>query len=325
MAAAAADPDARDRLARHRREMRDVAALAPETRDITTATLNGLIPPAYIVDAFAAAVRGQRVVADIISAPLPPGGMTVIVPAVTTPATAGSQTAQNTNPTPTDPATTDRSAAIVTIMAPALISRQGFERGAFDVLVTGELGGVLAQQVEAQVINGTGASGQMQGILGTSGVQTVTYTSASPTSAELSSRTAALLSACSASGLPDVLVMHPRRYLYFSSRTEAGFDQALQIPQPGDPAGTVARLHGVPVVTSATMPTNLGTGTNEDRIIAMHRRDFVLYEDAVTIDVINATNPALLRVGLRQYAALVARTPSAAGVMSGTGLLATPS
>jgi HK97 family phage major capsid protein len=318
------DPAAEERIKRHRREMADVSVLDPERRDITSGTLNGLVPPSYITESFAAAVRGKRVVADFIRADLGPEGMSVIVPAVTTATTAASQTTQGvTIPTPTDPAITDRTANVVTIMASAIVSRQAFQRAdTFDRLIVDELGGVLAQQIEVQTLNGSGASGQMLGILGASGVQTVTYTSGSPTSAELSSRTAALLSSCSVAGLCDALAMHPRRWLYFSSRTEAGFDQALQIPQPGDPEGTVARLHGVPILTTPSMPTNLGAGTNEDRIIALHRGDFRLFEEPVVVDRIEQYGPSTVRVTVRRYCALVARTAAAAGVISGTGLLA---
>jgi HK97 family phage major capsid protein len=322
-----AAPAAEERIARHRREMADLAVLDPERRDIASTTLNGLVPPDYITESFAAAVRGKRVVADLIRADLGPEGMSVIVPVVTTATTAASQTSQGqTIPTPTDPAITDRTGSVVTIMASAIVSRQAFERArTFDQLIVDELGGVLAQQIETQVLNGSGASGQMLGVLGTSGVQSTTYTSASPTSAELSTKAAALLSSCSVPGLCDAIAMHPRRWLYFSSRTEAGFDQALQPPQPGDPAGTVARLHGVPILTTPSMPTNLGAGTNEDRIIALHRGDFRLFEEPLVVDRIEQYGPGTVRVTVRQYAALVARTPAAAGVMSGTGLLAVPS
>jgi hypothetical protein len=315
-------PAAEDRIARHRREQADLAVL--EERDITTGTLNGLVPPAYVVEEFAAAVRGKRVVADFISTALPANGMSIIIPTVTTATTAESQQAQGvTIPTPTDPAVTDRTAEVVTVTASAIVARQTYERAdTFDRMVIEELGGVLAQQIERQTLNGSGLSGQMTGMIGTAGLQSVTFTSAGPTSAELSSRTAALLAACSTPGLPDALVMHPRRWLYFSSRTEAGFDQALQAPQTGDPEGTVARLHGVPILLTPSMPTNLGTGTNEDRILAIHRRDFRLFEEPLRVDRLEQYGPGTVRVTVRQYCALVPRTAAAAGVMSGTGLLA---
>jgi hypothetical protein len=84
---------------------------------------------------------------------------------------------------------------------------------------------------------------------------------------------------------------------------------------------------GVPVWIDNSMPTNLGGGTNEDRIIASRMQDHVLMEGDIRAEAFR--EPLSDKVGVRfriyKYAAFTAgRFPGGTSVIAGTGL-STPS
>jgi hypothetical protein len=81
------------------------------------------------------------------------------------------------------------------------------------------------------------------------------------------------------------------------------------------------------VLACPTIPTNLGAGTNEDRVIALPAPEAILYASQPTIDVFPevGSSPLTVRVQAHLYAAFIAgRKPAAIGVLSGTELT-TPS
>ena len=320
------DIEARDRLDRHERETRDLGVL--QLRDIGSAALNGLMPPAFVVEGMQAGARPMRTVADAITAPLDDTGMSVIVPTVTAGMTASSQTAQNAAYTTSDPAVGNATqSSIATIAASVNVSRQLVLRGGpgIDVLIAGELGGALAAEVERQVLNGSGASGELQGYLQMSGVGTVTYTSASPTAAEMLPKLGALATAAStgARRRADFFVMHSRRLDYLLSRAESTLAHAVTPPAPGDPLGTVVRILGIPVLTCDAVPTTIST--NQDAILAVHRNDAWLFESTPQVSTLENGAPALYRLTVLQYAAMPIRNAAGIAKMNGTGLVAVAS
>jgi hypothetical protein len=81
---------------------------------------------------------------------------------------------------------------------------------------------------------------------------------------------------------------------------------------------------GVPVYLDLNIPTNLGAGTNEDRIIATIMRDHVLFEGDLQLRVLKEILSGTLGVRFQAYAycAFTAgRFPAATSVVSGTGLI----
>ena len=89
----------------------------------------------------------------------------------------------------------------------------------------------------------------------------------------------------------------------------------------------VGTLHGLPVVTDANIPTGLGAGTNEDRIIVARAEDLLLWEEgdgAPSRLRFEETTGGSLTVKLVVYgysAFTGGRYPSALSVISGTGLV----
>src|SRR5215471_15056730 len=102
-------PEARDRISRHHQH-------EVEKRATTSATLGGIIPPAYLVGLYAKASRNGRVYADQANgAPLPDVGMSIVVPRITTATAAGVQATENTALTSQDPVETDLTVNVRTL------------------------------------------------------------------------------------------------------------------------------------------------------------------------------------------------------------------
>jgi hypothetical protein len=91
--------------------------------------------------------------------------------------------------------------------------------------------------------------------------------------------------------------------------------------------GAAGRMFGVPVYLSGGIPSNLGAGTNETRIIAADFRDLVLLEDESNAPaqlrfdepLSNSLGVRLLAYGYSAFAG--GRQPKAISVVSGTGLV----
>jgi hypothetical protein len=91
----------------------------------------------------------------------------------------------------------------------------------------------------------------------------------------------------------------------------------------------VGSMHGLPVVTDASIPTTWtagapGAGT-EDAIIVMRASDLVLWESPIKTRVLPDVGSGTLTVRLQVYgyvAFTAARQPKSLSVIGGTGLVA---
>lgn len=129
--------------------------------------------------------------------------------------------------------------------------------------------------------------------------------------------------------------MHPRRWAW----TLAGLDGSNRpIVTAGNPSfnaigvggapvaeGYVGDLGGIPVFVDPNIPTNLGAGTNEDRVLVIRRSDLWLWESATETTSFDATlaaqNSILFRV-LGFAAFIPHRHQASVQVIAGTGLVA---
>jgi HK97 family phage major capsid protein len=326
------DANAKERIERHMAEVR------VEKRDITSTTLNGLVPPLYLLDQAAELARASRPLANVIpSFPLPANGMTAYVTRVTTGTSANVQT-ENGAVSETDMVTTDFAVPIVTITGQQDISRQAVERGQVtDSLVFRDLVEAYNARLDLQIISGSGANGQHKGFLTVSGTGAQTYTATAITTL-ISKIVGAMNDVASNRFVPATLVvMSPRRWhqlLAASDTSGRPFVLPAQMA-PDNPiaiggtgvTGIVGTLAGgIPVLVDGNMPTNLGAATNEDRIIVTRLQDNVLWEEGAprlfTFD--QAVNsPATIRLAVFGYSAFTAeRYPSATSIVVGSGLVA---
>ena len=186
--------------------------------------------------------------------------------------------------------------------------------------------------LEQQLTYGTGASGQLLGVTQLSGINSVTYTDASPTGAELYpylGQAGAQL-ADALKRRPEVWLMRFARWTWLAVSVDSQGRPLLPpndrfAPTAASSAGpaSVGTLFGVPVATTESIPATSGTGGNQDQIIACKPSDIILWESEprtmVGTEVLSGTLQA--RITMRNYvAAIVGRYPSGVSVVSGSGL-----
>jgi HK97 family phage major capsid protein len=303
--AQAGNMQARARLERHAEEVR-VEGEGQSTRAVSTGSFAGLIVPQYLIDLAAQVLRTGRVVANTVAnQPLPDQGMTFTIPRGTTGATVASQAIENSALVNTDEVWNDLLIPVATIGGQQDVSRQSLERGmaGIDQLVYSDLARAYHAELDRQVIAGSGASGQMLGMLNTAGIATATPFGAVVTAARLNRKLAGAVSAIGSAGIgiePQLFAMHHRRWGALTAETDdsgrplmglgAGSTNALAVNQtpgqwsagnnPDDPrqARTVGSMQGLPEVTDANLPTNVGTNL-EDVVLAYDPRVPILWEE----------------------------------------------
>lgn len=296
---------AMERLARHGREV-EVEREGVQTRATTTSSFAGLVVPQYLIDQYALVLRAGRPLANICNRmPLPDQGMQFLVPRGTTGASAASQATENANVSSTDEVWANVTVNVATIAGQQDISRQSLERGTpgIDQIVYNDLGRAYSAELDRQVANGSGASGQMLGILQTAGINASTAYGAAATPVTFFLKTAGGLNGVASAGTaiaPNVIVMHPRRWYWLSSQVDSAnrplvtpVGEGLQIfngmavnTYPGgysgdEPGGAriVGYMHGLPVIIDTNIPTNVGGGSTEDVAIEMDSSQALLWED----------------------------------------------
>lgn len=327
------DDEARQRLTRHAQEIRvDLEARA--NMDATDGAGGEFLPPLWLMEKYVPLARAGRVTADLCGPqPLPAGVDSVNLPKVATGTAAGTQTPGG-SVTNTGMTTTSVSAPVVTKAGQQVFPMQMIDQSPinFDEVVMADLLGALAVDVDSYVL-----AAATYGILSISGTNAVTYTDASPTVAELYPKYADGDQKITTNRfLPaQARVMHPRRWAWHLAALD-GQNRPLVVPDPQGPAnafagmtdvraeGSVGTLQGLPVYLDPNVPVNLGSGTNEDRIITARFDDLNLWESAIRTRVLYETDADTLSVRLQvwEYLAFIAgRLPKAIAIIAGTGLI----
>lgn len=318
------NPQASERLARHN-------AHEHETRDLNVAAAGALIPPQFLLDLFAPLARAGRPFSNAVrSVPLPSEGTVFNIPRGTTGTSVGVQAAESDAVSETDFDETTLAVSLRTLAGAQDVSRQALERGQnMDTIVFADLAGAYA--VTLNVANITAA-------LATGSIEAVTYTDATPTLSELYPKLAdAVQRVNSLRFMPATAIfMHPRRWGWCTSQVDTTGRPLVSTIAPLNPVGVgvaaeygqvVGQILGVPVITDASIPTNLGAGVNEDIIIVARADDTLLLEE-------NGGSPTDLRFEAGQakklvvelvaygYSAFTAgRYPKSIATIGGTGLV----
>ena len=330
------DPAAQQRMARHQSEM--------EVRDVTSANFAGLVVPQYLTDMAADLARAGRPTANVCTQlPLPADGLTINVSRVTTGTSATAQAAENDAVSETNIDDTLLTVNVRTYAGQSDMSRQAIERGSgVEQLVMSDLALAYSTSLNGDILNGAGTSGTHLGILNTSGIGDVDADDASPTGAETFVQIVKAIGQVNENRyLPaDIVIMHPRRWAYLSGALD-GNSRPLVNPQgnnPTDPAAVgsaagygavVGNVAGVNVITDAGIPTNLGTGTNEDRIIVARRSDLLLWEQGsgspavARFDSVGSASLTVKVVAFGYSAFTAGRYPTGVSVIQGSLLAAT--
>jgi HK97 family phage major capsid protein len=317
---------AKDRLARHMNEEKI------ERRDVTSANFAGLVVPQFLTDLAAPFARAGRPTADIARKhQLPDAGLVISISKVTTGSSVAEQT-EGAAVSETNMDDTKLDINVKTFAGQQNVSRQALERGTgIDSLVMADLVSAYHTSLDnAVVLEAYGSAGTQ-----------VTYTDASPSVAELYPKILDAVQQIQTSffGGPNVLVMHPRRLAFILAAVDST-NRPLAVPTAQGPQNNFAAgsgsvvygnsgytIAGLPVVTDANIPTNIGVGTNEDVILVGNTQELHLWEQG-------AGEPMMLRFEQPKgaeldvqmivygYAAFTAnRYPKAWAYLTGTGLI----
>lgn len=325
------DVAAVERLQRHMEEV------GVEQRAQTTSDGSGgeLVPPIWVIDDYEAVAREGRSWADQWTRnPLYPYGDVISIPALATGSTAAVQT-EGSAISNTDVSTTSINAAVITVAGEQTFNRQVLDRGVpgVDQMYFNDLLAAYNEQVDTALI--TRNATNSKGVLNLSGSGSVTYTASTPTGPALYVKITEALGnvATNLKSDADVILMHPRRWYWMLGQTDTT-GRPLVVPIEQGPANTVAALKstvngvvgtmaGRLVVTSAHVPTNLGSGTNEDRIVVAKRSALALMEQPAPnfkLDEFSSSSSLQVKMSLFGYIAFAVRNTKAVAAISGTGL-----
>lgn len=332
---------AAERLNRHQ------AIYAAETRALSTQAGAGgqFAPPDWLVDEWVALARPGRVTADRLSKDeLPSGVSSINLPKVASGESVGVQATQNTAVSSTDLTTSSVSSGITTLAGQQVVALQLIQQSgiAFDKVIGQDLMAAYVKQLDLQVLTGSGASGQLQGLVGVSGVNAITYTQATPTVGGAGQFLAQVNQAVLAVNTnrflpPSGIVMHPRRWAWVLNATDnqnrplvtpsgdyAGFNTPGSASAAPVAQGAAGSLFGLPVYVDANIPTNQGAGTNQDVVLVGRFEDSFLWESAPSFEAFDApyANQMSILFRIHGYAAMIAaRYPQSLSIIAGTGLV----
>ncbi|MEP6477843.1 MAG: phage major capsid protein [Rhodoglobus sp.] len=326
------DLNARERIERHQREVE----VLQEVRAVSSSGVGGLLVPQYLVDLLVMPTRNGRVYANqVTNVPLPAEGMTLNIPKWTSGTTVTSQNGENTNVSNTDivPAS-DLTVNIRTIAGEQDVSRQTLERGTpgIDAILYADLVEAYHAQLGNQVINGDGTANTHLGVRSTAGIPQSTTFAAAVTAALFYKKIAGAIASVSsgqrtaneAALEANLIAMHPRRWGWLTSLTDGdgrplvntewngptnvegmNLNPGKQSLGDSEAAGdrVVGQIHGLPVVTDANIPTNVGT-LSEDIVLVSDKRKTLLWEDgdgAPRELMYDQSAPSKLQIKLQVY------------------------
>lgn len=340
-----ADVEAQDRLRRHAKEVSvDAEARVRqgqlEYRDLTRTDGAGgqFVPPLHLIDQWVALARASRPTANVLNRrPLPGGTDSINFPVISTGTATAVQASDNAVVQETDLTDSTLAAPVRTIAGQQDVAVQLLEQSPvnFDEVVFADLMADYAAKLDAQVLNGTGASGQVTGLRTVSGTNAITYTDTTPTVGEAYPKIADAIHQIAANRyLPAThIVMAPRRWAWLTAALDAQ-GRPLVVPSAGggvnvigtssqaNAEGVVGEVQGLPVVVDPSIPTNLGAGANEDQIIVLRSDDIWLYESAIRTRVLPDVGSGTLttRCQVYGYVAMATRYAKSISLISGTGL-----
>jgi hypothetical protein len=313
------------------------------------------VPPLWLIDEYIPALRAGRVAADLCrNLDLPEGTDSINIPKLSTPTATGVQTADNQPVTSQDFTDTSVSAGVKTIAGQEDVALQLIEQSPGQIVDRVIMEDLLADyntRVDAQVLTGTNASGQLNGILPAtnwSGTNTVTWTTSAPLGPSYNQVLGAMASKTSYNrfDLQNLhLLGHPRRWFWFATALDGAngtsgrpvvnsrdvaynVSAVEQDPSPAQgkvghlPFGPDYHIDGnVPLV--ATAAGAISGGAN-DLAVAAKWDDLWLFEGNLRTRVLSEVLSGTLQLRFQayNYVAFLVRYGQSITVAQGTGFAA---
>jgi len=342
VAAKAKDPEATSRLLRNNAEFRDYQLRAGVTQ--TAGSGGEFVAPMWLVEQAAQLFRAGRPFLNALGThPLPKLTNQLNFPKITTGATVAEQT-DGTATSNTDLATGTITAQVQTAAGRSVVSYQVSDlSSAADPLILQDLMYAANTQFDRDALAGSNVT-NAKSLLNTAGTNSVTYTDATPTGPEFwapVTQGAAKIGKVGAApsfavtapsiwwsiaGSLDTTNLHPIFASVGSGQRMIGTsDSSDSTPMlAGESDGLFGNIAGVPVCVDANMPTNLGAGTNEARLVVLNRMGFDVWESPPYFKVAdNSTLATNLQNQLEAviYWTCASRQPTLVSVVSGTGMI----
>jgi len=319
------DFGASERLARHMQEER------VERRDVTSANFAGLVVPQFLTELAAPFARAGRPVANVARKhELPPEGLTISISKVTTGSSTAIQT-EGAGVSETNMDDTKLDITVQTIAGQQTVSRQALERGTnIDSLVMNDLISSYHTTLDANVV---------AELLASAG-QTVTYTDASPTVAELYPKMVDAIQKVQTTFFagPNAIIMHPRRLAFIMASLDTT-NRPLVVPAARNMNGVASgngaveygnsgyEMFGLPIITDANISVAQGAGTNQDTIYVGNLQELHLWEQGsgepmyLRFEQTKGAELDVLCVVYGYSAYTANRYPNAWAQINGTGLV----
>ncbi len=300
------DPTAAHKLSQHMAEERVERSQYLE-RASGTGNFAGLVVPQYLTDMYAPAVAAMRPFADICNKhDLPPDGMTVNIPLLTTSSSVGLQTSENSAVSTANPNDTLLTENVQTAAGTVTLSRQAIDRGTgIDEVTMQDLFKRYATTLDSTLINQ--ATTGLSALAGT--ISFTTTLNIQNLYSKILGAIAAVEANLLAQALPTHVVMYSSRWWWMTAQTSANFPfinvMGAQFPWQGgtnDPAsgydkGIRGRLPaGLGVVVDNNVPTTVSS--NQDEIYVVARDECHLWEDPAAPVFIRAEQPAAANLGV---------------------------
>lgn len=326
------DTAAMDRLVRNNKGRAESRALS---------TVNGaggeFVPPVWLEREFVKLARPGRITGNLVpTQDLPAGTDSISIPKVATGTAVAVQGTQNTAVQQTDLTTTSVSSSVTTIAGGQTVSLQLIEQSPLNVddVILADLAAAYAAQYNTLILSGSGAAGQPTGIFTLTGTNAISMSATG--SANLYKAVANAIQTVHTNRFlpPDTVIMHPRRWAALLADSDST-GRPLVVPNASamnSPAttgevasqGYVGTIQGLPAYVDSLIPTNVGAGTNQDRIIVARMADLMAWEGNVKAEAFPQTYANQLSVFVRLYNYMSfqpARYPKSISVIDGAGLV----
>lgn len=322
-----------------------------------------LVPPLWLIDDYIPYLRAGRVAADLCrNMPLPEGTDSINIPKIASGTATAMQTADNAAVQSTDFTDTSVSAGVKTLAGQQDVAIQLIEQSPgqiVDQVVMEDLLADYNQKLDAQVLTGTGSSGQVLGILPASNYtnsNTITWTPSyggtpAPTAIAFNQAVGAAVSktAYTRYNLSNLNVLvHPRRWFWFATSldnttgagvltgrplvntTETGYNLAAIENNPAPYQGLVGRFpFGPSAYIDANVPAVASTGGaitggTADLGVVAKWDDIWLFEGDLRTRVLPEVLSGTLQIRFQVfgYVALLVRYGQSIAVIQGTGMAA---
>ena len=302
----------------------------------TTAGSGGeFSPPRWEVEHYATVARAADPLRRLATRlPLPPNCQELVIPLIEVASGVVPTSVENVNPSQAiGDQTGSLTATVETFAGQVIVSEQLAQRSNFADIAAADLFASYRADVEFQLVNGSGAGGELLGVHNVPGALVQTWTQATPTAAGFVGQVAetAALVADTRDLPPQIILMRPSRYLWLAAAADSagspmqriGVGSAADVAPDDGPFGPLA---GLPVHLDGTIPSDLGAGADQDLVVCCRPSDLLVFEDptpkfsAVVDTAAGASQLAVVLQFHTYVAAFTSRYPSGIGVLTGSGL-----